>query len=167
MAKSRCQPAGAWKAHQRLPPRLGRCHCADAQANAQRQILLDDGTHPEPGTRRPTSARDNTLRAGDTLDSLTGVIDYGLATSDNTGCGQLQIHPTTAVNFTRVNQRTAAPLPVGGNARGQRQPAELLHHLWRRQDGQRPERPGLAPSGTTSDCRGADSSAESPARAPS
>ncbi len=58
---------------------------------------------------------DNTLRAGDTLASLTGVIDYGLATSSNTGFGDYKIHPTEPVNFTRANSRSLTPDAVPGN----------------------------------------------------
>lgn len=131
------------------------------QANAQRQILLDDGNSIQNPNPTPYIGTDNTLRAGDTLDSLTGVIDYGLATSDNTGAGSYKIHPTTAVNFTRVNQRTAAPLPVGGNVRVAS--ANLLNYFTTFGDGKTASGlsgQGCAPSGTTSDCRGADSSAE-------
>jgi len=43
------------------------------------------------------------------------VIDYGLATSSNTGFGDYKIHPTAAPVFTLSNLRTAAPEAVGGN----------------------------------------------------
>ncbi|HEX5312904.1 ExeM/NucH family extracellular endonuclease [Aquabacterium sp.] len=131
------------------------------EANAQRQILLDDGNSLQNPNPTPYIGADNTLRAGDTLDSLTGVIDYGLATSDNTGAGSYKIHPTTAVNFTRVNQRTSAPLPVGGNVRVAS--ANLLNYFTTFGDGKTASGKsgqGCAPSGTTSDCRGADSAAE-------
>ena len=36
---------------------------------------------------------DNTLRAGDTVDSITGVIDFGPATSDSAGLGAWRIVP--------------------------------------------------------------------------
>lgn len=86
-----------------------------AASNAQRQILLDDGTSAQNVNPTPYFAADNTLRAGDTIDSLTGVIDYGLSTSTNTGLASYKIHPTQAVAFTRANARTAAPVSTGGN----------------------------------------------------
>jgi predicted extracellular nuclease len=84
-------------------------------SNAQRQLLLDDGSSAQNPNPTPFFAADNTLRAGDTVDSITGVIDYGLSTSSNTGLASYKIHPTQPVAFTRVNQRTTAPAAVGGN----------------------------------------------------
>jgi predicted extracellular nuclease len=90
---------------------------AMAQSNAQRQILLDDGTSAQNVNPTPYFAADNTLRAGDTIDSLTGVIDYGLSTSSNTGLGSYKVHPTLPVVFQRVNERTAAPASATGNVK--------------------------------------------------
>ncbi len=86
-----------------------------AQENARRSILLDDGTSQQNPNPMPYVGIDNTVRAGDTVASVTGVIDYGLATASNTGAGDYKIHPTAAPAFTRANARTAAPDPVGGN----------------------------------------------------
>jgi predicted extracellular nuclease len=88
-----------------------------AASNAQRQILLDDGTSAQNPTNTPYIGADNTLRAGDTIDSITGVIDYGLSTSFTDGLASYKIHPTTPVSFTRVNARTNAPASVGGNVK--------------------------------------------------
>lgn len=88
-----------------------------AQANARRSILLDDGTSQQNPNPTPYLAADNTLRAGDTLPSLTGVIDYGLATASNTGLADYKIHPTEPVAFTRAHPRTATPAEVGGNVK--------------------------------------------------
>lgn len=88
-----------------------------ADENARRRILLDDGTSIQNPNPTPYFAADNTLRAGDTVDSITGVIDYGLATNLNTNFGDYKIHPTLPVVFTRVNERTPAPNSVGGNYR--------------------------------------------------
>lgn len=94
---------------------------AEAQAlaaeNARRSILLDDGTTQQNPDPTPYFAADNTLRAGDTVASVTGVLDYGLATASNTGYGDYKLHPTAAVEFTRANPRTAAPAEVGGNVK--------------------------------------------------
>lgn len=88
-----------------------------ADDNARRRIILDDGTSLQNPNPTPYIGDDNTLRAGDTLPGLIGVIDYGLATSSNTGLADYRIHPVGAVNFTRANPRTATPPAVGGNVR--------------------------------------------------
>jgi predicted extracellular nuclease len=85
--------------------------------NARRRIILDDGTSLQNTNPTAYIGDDNTLRAGDTLPGLVGVIDYGLATSSNMGLGDYRIHPVGAVNFTRANPRTATPTAVGGNVR--------------------------------------------------
>lgn len=103
------------------PTNVFRPGSADALAmtasNAQRQILLDDGTSAQNPVNTPYIGEGGTLRAGDTVDSLTGVIDYGLSTASNTGLASYKIHPTEPVAFQRVNQRTAAPAALGGNVK--------------------------------------------------
>jgi uncharacterized protein len=83
--------------------------------NARRRILLDDGSSAQNVNPTAYIGADNTLRAGDTIASLTGVLDYGLATASNAGYGDYKIHPTVVPLFTRSNPRTAAPEAVGGN----------------------------------------------------
>ncbi len=132
-----------------------------ASSNAQRQILLDDGSSLQNPNPTPYIGADNTLRAGDTIDSITGVIDYGLSTSSNAGLASYKIHPTTAVAFSRVNQRSAQPADAGGNLRIAS--ANLLNFFTTFSDGNTASGQsgqGCAPSGTTADCRGADSAAE-------
>lgn len=87
------------------------------QQNALSSILLDDGTSVQNPDPTPYFAADNTLRAGDTVDAITGVIDYGLATASNTGIADYKIHPTQPVTFTRINARPATPEAVGGNVK--------------------------------------------------
>ena len=70
------------------------------------RIQLEDGStasHPSPV---PYLGLGNTLRTGDTIPELTGVVNYAY--------GEYEVHPTGAVNFTRVNTRDAIPDPVGG-----------------------------------------------------
>lgn len=86
-----------------------------AYANVRSRIILDDGTSTQNPNPTPYIGVDNTLRAGDTVAQVTGVIDYGLATSSNTGFGDYKIHPTSAVSFSRANVRTNAPEMVAGN----------------------------------------------------
>ncbi len=75
--------------------------------NDRSRILLDDGsTIQNPLPLPPYLGPDNTLRVGDTVDNLTGVLGYGF--------GSYRLQPTEEVNFTRVNERQAAPEDVGG-----------------------------------------------------
>jgi len=85
--------------------------------NARSSLMLDDGTSLQNPNPTPYIGADNTLRAGDTLPGITGVIDYGLATADNTGLAMYRIHPTVAPVFTRANPRTPAPPAVAGNVK--------------------------------------------------
>ncbi|HJR26049.1 MAG TPA: ExeM/NucH family extracellular endonuclease [Acidimicrobiales bacterium] len=81
--------------------------------NDRSRILLDDGNgqqnidptiHPQGGL-----SATNTLRVGDTLPSLTGVLDSRF--------GVYRVQPIGAVDFTPTNPRPIAPDPVGGNLR--------------------------------------------------
>jgi predicted extracellular nuclease len=98
--------------------RPGSAAAALAEENARRRIVLDDGTSLQ--NPRPTPYLDVASalpRAGDTVGSITGVIDFGLATNINPGLGDYKIHPTAAPVFTTTNARTSAPAPVGGNVK--------------------------------------------------
>lgn len=86
-------------------------------ANARRSFILDDGSSQQNPNPMPYVGADNTLRAGDTVAAITGVLDYGLATATNTDYGSYKIHPTVAPVFSRQNARTATPEAVGGNIR--------------------------------------------------
>lgn len=131
---------------------------AEAQAmseeNARRRLLLDDGSSRQNVNPTPYLGADNTVRAGDTIESLTGVIDYGLATSSSSGISDYRLHPTEAPTILRSNPRKAAPEAVGGNVRVAS--FNVLNYFTTI------DQPGAscAPSGTRSDCRGADSAEE-------
>ena len=86
-----------------------------ADQNVRSRIILDDGSSLQNPNPTPYLDSNALPRAGDTVASITGVIDYGLATSSNTGFGDYKVHPTQAPVFTLSNLRTAAPEPVGGN----------------------------------------------------
>jgi len=88
---------------------------ADLQARSR--ILLDDGSSLQNRNPTPYIGSNGVPRAGDTIASITGVIDYGLATASNTGLGLYRIHPTEAPVITVANPRPAAPAAVGGNVR--------------------------------------------------
>ncbi len=128
---------------------------AMADENARRRILLDDGTSLQNPNPTPYMAADNTVRAGDTIDGITGVIDYGLATSESAGFGDYRIHPTVAPVFTRANPRTTAPVAVGGNIKVAS--FNVLNYFTTLDES---GSAGCYPSNTRSDCRGADSAAE-------
>jgi len=77
--------------------------------NDRSRILLDDGSSVQnPLPLPPYLGSDDTLRAGDTLPDLVGVVDYRF------GAYRIQIQTTAAVTFTRATPRLAAPPSVGG-----------------------------------------------------
>ena len=140
---------------------------ADAQAladaNSRARILLDDGSSAQNPNPTPYLAADNTLRAGDRVDAVTGVIDYGLATNSNTGFGDYKIQPTVPVTFTRANARSAAPEAVGGNVRVAS--ANVLNFFTtftngNTADGQTGQGCSLGGAVAAANCRGADSVSE-------
>lgn len=140
------------------PTNLYRPGSAEALAlaadNARRRIILDDGSSLQNPSPIPYIGEDNTLRAGDTLPGLTGVIDYGLATSSANGIADYRIHPTAPVVFSRANARSTSPAAVGGKVRVAS--FNVLNYFTTL------DQTGAAcsPSMTRSDCRGADSAAE-------
>jgi predicted extracellular nuclease len=74
--------------------------------NDLHRIQLDDGsTVQNPLPLPPYLGAGNTLRTGDTVPGLTGNVSYSF--------GVYEMHPTQAVNFTRVNTRPGVP-DVGG-----------------------------------------------------
>jgi hypothetical protein len=90
---------------------------AAAAANAANMIVLDDNRTSQNPNPIPYLGTDNTLRAGDTVANLVGVIDFGLITASNPGPTAYKLQPTEAPVFTRVNQRSAAPALAGGNVK--------------------------------------------------
>lgn len=140
---------------------------ADADAlnvnNTLSTILLDDGSSLQNINPTPYLAADNTVRAGDRIDTLTGVLDYGLLTADNTGGAAYKLQPTGAVSITRVNERSTAPESVGGNVKVAS--ANVLNYFTTFTDGNTAA--GLTGQGCTlgsstaaSNCRGANSLSE-------
>ncbi|MFL6697560.1 MAG: ExeM/NucH family extracellular endonuclease, partial [Vitreoscilla sp.] len=122
--------------------------------NIRRSIVLDDGSTLQNPNPTPYLAADNTVRAGDTVASITGVIDYGLTTSANTDPGSYKIHPTQPVALARSNPRTASADDVGGNIRvGSTNVENFFTTL---DDGVNK----CPPSNTADDCRGANTAAE-------
>ena len=85
-----------------------------AEENLRRMFVLDDGTTSQNPYPIPYIGDDDTLRAGDTVAGLTGVVDYGPINSSYPPARYYRVHPTEPVEFTRVNGRTAEPDNVGG-----------------------------------------------------
>lgn len=144
--------------------RPGTAAQAMAASNALRTVLLDDGISTQNPDPTPYLAADNTVRAGDTVNgSITGIIDYGLATSSTAGFGLYKIQPTSAVTFARANARTSAPAAVGGNIKVAS--ANLLNFFTTFGDGTTAaggagQGCSLGGAVSAANCRGADSSAE-------
>lgn len=88
-----------------------------AARNRLRSILLDDGTTQQNPNPTPYIGEGDTVRAGDRIATLAGVVDYGLATSSSSGIADYKIHPTVAPVIQRLNERRASPPSVGGNLR--------------------------------------------------
>jgi predicted extracellular nuclease len=79
----------------------------------KRRIVLDDGQtvqNPDPIIHgrdgNPLSAN-NTLRGGDTVNNLSGILSFGF--------GDYRIQPTDPVDFQATNPRPATPDDVGGD----------------------------------------------------
>lgn len=130
-----------------------------AQENAANMIVLDDGIFVAPATI-PYLAADGTVRAGDTVSDLTGVLDFGAIGG---GGAAFKVQPTVTPVFSRTNERLPAPVLAGGNVKVAS--ANVLNFFttftnggdaWGR-TGQ-----GCTIGGTTraSNCRGADNMAE-------
>lgn len=141
-----------------------------ADENARRRIVLDDGASSESlfnGVENPNPisyiGADNTLRAGDTVANLTGIIDFGRITSA-TGADAIvdyKLQPTVPPVFARVNSRTPTPPAVGGTLKVAS--FNVLNYFTTFSDGNTAggqSGQGCLPSGTTADCRGADNLAE-------
>ncbi|HZY43034.1 MAG TPA: ExeM/NucH family extracellular endonuclease, partial [Anaerolineae bacterium] len=84
------------------------------ELNARRMLILDDGTTAQNPNPIPYIGADNTLRAGDVITNLTGVIDYGPINS-NTAIQHYRLQPTGPVTISRAQPRTATPAAVGGS----------------------------------------------------
>ena len=126
--------------------------------HASNQIVLDDGIFVAPATI-PYLSEDGTVRVGDTVHDLTGVIDYGSLGGGGAG---FKLQPTVAPTFARSNERAPAPaLPAGVKVAS----ANVLNFFTTFTDGR--DAWGRSGQGCTignrtaaSECRGADNTAE-------
>jgi uncharacterized protein len=84
----------------------GAAAAAIAAGNALNMLVLDDGRsvqNPDPVVfPAPGLTFDNTLRSGDTLGQLTGILFYDF--------GQYRLAPTVAPTFIHSNERPSAPI---------------------------------------------------------
>ncbi|MDO8962283.1 MAG: ExeM/NucH family extracellular endonuclease [Methylophilus sp.] len=134
-----------------------------ADDNARHRITLDDGSSAQNPNPIPFIGQDNTLRAGDVAQTITGVIDHGLITASSTGPRDYKIHPTVTPVFARENPRLATPLTVGGNIKVAS--FNVLNYFTTftngaTANGQTGQGCSLGASVTASNCRGANNLAE-------
>jgi len=130
------------------------------QANDRNYILLDDGIFVTPPTV-PYLGEDGTVRSGDTISDLTGVLDFG---SMGGGGAWFKLQPTVTPVIARTNPRLDMPVLAAGNIKVAS--ANVLNFFTTFLDG----RDAFGNSGqgcaignstpSASACRGADNTAE-------
>ena len=132
---------------------------AQAAANAANVLVLDDSLFATPAVI-PYIGADGTVRAGDTVTGLTGVVDFG---SIGGGGAAFKIQPSVTPVFSRTNPRTGAPALAPGDVKVAS--ANVLNFFTSFLDGTNSA--GVADAGckvgsTTrpSNCRGADNMVE-------
>jgi predicted extracellular nuclease len=132
---------------------------AQAAANAANIVVLDDGIFTTP-TTIPYLFADGTVRSGDTVDDLTGVLDFGAIGG---GGAAFKLQPTATPRFSRTNERLPAPQVAAGNVRVAS--ANVLNFFTTFTDGSDAwGRTGqgckIGSTTSKSNCRGADNMAE-------
>jgi len=92
---------------------------AMAASNAARLVVLEDGSSLQNVDPTPFTGPTGALRGGDTVASITGVVDYGPTTASGGAPGAYRIVPQTnaALQYTLSNPRTTTPPSVGGNVK--------------------------------------------------
>lgn len=118
------------------------------------RIVLDDGSSVQNPTPVPYLSGATSLRAGDTLRGLLGVVDQGPVGDSAAGPSGYRLHPTRPPAFRHDNPRTAQPPAVGGRVRIA---AFNVHNYF---TSLRDAAAGCFPGGVRSDCRGAAHAAE-------
>jgi predicted extracellular nuclease len=84
-----------------------------AASNERNMVVLDDNLFVTPA-HIPYLGQDGTVRAGDTVNDLVGVLDFGAIGG---GGGWYKLQPTDTPTFSRTNPRQAAPIVAAGNVR--------------------------------------------------
>lgn len=143
--------------------RPGAAAMALLAENQRRSILLDDASSAQNVHPTPFIGADNTVRAGDTAEAITGVVDFGLATADPTGPAMYKLHVLGELRLDRSHARTASPPARRGDVRIAS--ANVLNFFTTFGDGRTAS--GLTDQGcllggmrTTSHCRGAGNAIE-------
>jgi predicted extracellular nuclease len=129
-----------------------------AAAQARDTVILDDGIFSTPNPI--PYLQDGTVRSGDTVSDLTGVLDFG-ATGGNGAWYKVQ--PTETPLFSRSNPREAVPMAAPGNVKVAS--ANVLNFFTTFTDGHDAwggSNKGCTLGTTTraSNCRGADNATE-------
>jgi predicted extracellular nuclease len=130
-----------------------------ARENDQNIVVLDDGIFTAPA-QIPYLADDKTVRTGDTVNDLTGVLDFGAIGG---GGAAFKVQPTETPQISRTNVRLDKPEVAAGNVRVAS--ANVLNFFTTFTNGSDVEgRTGqgckLGGSTSRSNCRGADSMQE-------
>ncbi|NSL54321.1 ExeM/NucH family extracellular endonuclease [Uliginosibacterium aquaticum] len=125
-----------------------------AAENARRRIVLDDGSSRQNPDPTPYPGSGGQVRVGDRVQSLLGVIDYGLSGNEGAGLTEYRLHPLTPPLFTRGNPRPELPPAPKGDLRIA---SFNLQNYFITLD-----RSGAdcGPGASRNDCRGADSAME-------
>lgn len=148
------------------PGGVGSQGAAQQQANNLNRLIVDDtlnNQNPDPirfGRNGAPLSADNTLRGGDTVVNLVGVLTYGWGGNSASPNGY-RLRPGGALgggvpDFQAANERPAPPDP-GGTLRVTA--FNVLNYFNNFADGN-PATAGCFPSGSESDCRGAESQVE-------
>jgi predicted extracellular nuclease len=153
--------------HTSLPSREGY---ASSQAElATRVLLLDDDNNdqndatagPDENEPYPFPAPglsvDNTVRGGDTVTGLTGVMHWSFSGAAGTDAWRLRPVAGADAVFTRSNPRTTTPEDVGGSLKVAS--FNVLNYFTTLDETASTSTGPCGPAGTA-DCRGADSAVE-------
>src|SRR5215212_2850608 len=101
-----------WAPTTLYPPGSEEAAALDRE-NGRRRLILDDASPAEDPRPIPYLGAEDTVRVGDTVHGLTGVLAYERESTRSDG-RDFRLEPTIPPAFVRANPRTAAPVPVGG-----------------------------------------------------
>lgn len=134
--------------------------------NALNRLIIDDGDNAQNadpivfGRQGQPLSASNTLRGGDTVTGVTGVLTWTWAGNSASG-NAWRVRPVGALGgsarFEAVNLRPELPPNVGGELRVAS--LNVLNHF-NTYDDRDAATPGCFPSGSDADCRGAESAEE-------
>lgn len=133
---------------------------AMAADNAARLIVLEDGNTLQNVNPTPFTGPTGALRGGDTIGSVTGVIDFGPTTTSTGAPGAYRIVPLAngALQYTLTNPRTTTPPAVGGNVK--LASFNVLNYFTTFTNGQTADGAGSGAQPCVGECRGANNLTE-------